>query len=317
MKAFSSSALGFASAMSTTSSLLSWQPGWRAAAWCLAALGGAVSPAAWAGDRLLGTWGVSTVDGPGGGGLVPWATISGTGSADQMGLAIYGTRLQTQGLYDLRILGVAAGVRDRLELSMARWSFKLGDVVPGKAIEMNSLAAKFRVVGDAVYDQDRPWPQLSIGVVRKSVDDEALARSLGAQHGHDVELYLTATKVWLGALGGHNLLATAAIRDTRANQFGLLGFGGPQSDGRRWQPEGSVGVMVNDALVLGAEYRQKPNLLANSGATQILKEDAAWDLFLAWFPSRLCSLTLAWVDLGNIVSKDRQAGLYASGQLSF
>ncbi len=38
---------------------------------------------------------------------------------------------------------------------------------------------------------------------------------------------------------------------------------------------------------------------------------------VAWFPSRLCSLTLAWVDLGNIVSKDKQAGLDASGQLSF
>lgn len=305
----------------STHSLPQWPAGrsrcLRVAAVCLFQLASAVPSPAWAGDRLLGTWGVSTVDGPGGGGLVPWATLSGTGSADQVGAAVYGTRLQTQGLYDLRIVGAAVGVRDRLELSMARWSFKLGDVVPGKAIEMSSLGAKYKLLGDAVYDQDRKRPQLSIGVVRKSVDDEALARSLGAQRGHDVELYLTATKVWLGAVEGHNLLATAAVRNTRANQFGLLGFGGPQQDSRQWQLEGSVGVMVNDALVLGAEYRQKPNLLATSGATQILKEDAAWDLFLAWFPSRLCSLTLAWVDLGNIVGKDRQAGLYASGQLSF
>lgn len=289
----------------------------RVAALCLFNVAAAALAPAWAGDRLLGTWGVSTVDGPGGGGLVPWATLSGTGSANQIGAAVFGTRLETQGLYELRIVGAAVGLRDRLELSMARWSFKLGDLVPGKAIEMKSLGAKFKLMGDAVYDQDRGRPQVSIGAVRKSVDDEALARSLGARHAQDVELYLTATKVWLGAVDGHNLLATAAVRNTRANQFGLLGFGGPQQDTHQWLLEGSVGVMVNDALVLGAEYRQKPNLLATSSATQMLREDAAWDIFLAWFPSRWCSLTLAWVDLGNIVGKGRQAGLYASGQLSF
>ncbi len=270
-----------------------------------------------AGDRLLGTWGVSSVDGPGGGGLVPWATISGTGSSNQVGGAVYGTRLMTRAEYDLRVVGAAVGIRDRLELNMSRWSFKLGEVVPGKAIEMSSLGAKLRVVGDAVYDQDRWLPQVSVGLQCKSVDDADVARSLGAQHDHDVELYVTATKVWLGALWGRNVLATLAMRGTRANQFGLLGFGGPQDDGRHWRAEGSLGLMVNDGLVLGAEYRQKPNLLATSAANQILKEDAAWDVFVAWFPTRLFNVTAAWVDLGNIVGKDKQAGWYLSGQLSF
>jgi hypothetical protein len=274
-------------------------------------------PLAWAGDRLLGTWGVSSVDGPGGGGLVPWATISGTGSDNQIGAAAYATRLATQGEYELRVVGAAVGIRDRLELNMARWSFKLGDVVPGKAIEMSSVGAKLRLVGNAVYDQDRKLPQISLGLQRKSVDDAAVARSLGAQHDHDVELYVTATKVWLGALWGRNVIGTVALRDTRANQFGLLGFGGPTDDSRHWRAEGSLGLMVNDGLVLGSEYRQKPNLLATSAATQALKEDAAWDVFVAWFPSRLFNVTAAWVDLGNIVGKDRQAGWYLSGQFSF
>jgi hypothetical protein len=208
-------------------------------------------PLAWAGDRLLGTWGVSSVDGPGGGGLVPWATISGTGSDNQIGAAAYATRLATQGEYELRVVGAAVGIRDRLELNMARWSFKLGDVVPGKAIEMSSVGAKLRLVGNAVYDQDRKLPQISLGLQRKSVDDTAVARSLGAQHDHDVELYVTATKVWLGALWGRNVIGTVALRDTRANQFGLLGFGGPTDDSRHWRAEGSLGLMVNDGLVLG------------------------------------------------------------------
>jgi hypothetical protein len=78
-----------------------------------------------------------------------------------------------------------------------------------------------------------------------------------------------------------------------------------------------VGIMLRDDLVLGAEYRMKPNNLAKVAAPVDLSEDDAWDLYVAWFPHRSASFTLAWVNLGNIAGKDDQAGLYLSGQLSF
>lgn len=288
-----------------------WRLGWFG----LAATAVVMAPKAHAGDRLLGTWGVSEVDGAGGGGLTPWATITGTGSSNQTGGSAFVTHLKTQDGYDLKIGGAAVGIKDSVELSMARWSFKLGDVVPGKAIEMSVLGAKFKVAGDAVYDQDKAMPQIAVGAQFKQVDDGDLVKSLGATSTSDIDVYATATKLWLGGLAGRNVLASGTARLTRANQFGLLGFGGPGHDKHTLQLEGSLGVMLRDDVVLGAEYRMKPNNLEAGGAA--LREDDAWDLFLAWFPCRGGSLTLAWVNLGNIVGKDNQQGLYLSAQASF
>lgn len=282
------------------------------------ALAGLAPGLALAGDRLLATWGVSSIDGAAGGGLTPWAVIAGTGSSDQVGGSAYVTHLKTDGGYDLKIAGAAVGVRDRVELSMARWSFKLGDVVPGKSLEMSVLGAKLRVAGDAVYDQDRLMPQVSVGVQHKQVDDEALVKALGARSASGTEVYVAATKLWLGAAGGLNVLGNATLRLTQANHFGLVGFGGP--DGGHWQPrlEASLGLMLRDDLVLGAEYRDTPNNLQTANpATAALREEAAYDVFLAWFPCRGASLTAAWVNLGQIVGKTHQQGLYLSGQLAF
>lgn len=296
-------------------------PQGRAAAWVFA-LGAALAGAIWhgsahAGDRLLGTWGVSQVEGAGGGGLAPWATISGSGSSNQVGGSAFATHLQTQDDYQLKVAGAAVGVHDRLELSMARWSFRLGDTVPGRSLEMSTAGAKIRVAGDAVYDQDTWMPQVSVGAQYKQVDDSALVRALGAVSTSDVDVYAVATKLWLGGAYGRNVIASIGARLTRANQFGLAGFGGPGKDKRRLQLEGSLGLMLRDDLVVGAEYRMKPNNLASSPGTEILREDDAWDFFIAWFPWRHASLTLAWVNLGNIVGQPDQEGLYLSGQFSF
>lgn len=268
-----------------------------------------------AGDRLLATWGVSQVEGAAGGGLTPWALIAGSGSSDQSGASAFVTHNKTNDGYDLKVVGAAVGIRDRVELSMARWSFKISqEVVPNKSIEMNSVGVKVKVIGDAVYDQDSWLPQVSVGAQYKANNDEALVKSFGADS-EGVDVYMSATKLWLGAAGGYNVLANLTLRLTKANQFGLVGFGGTGHDKRRLMAEGSLGIMPRDDLVVGVEYRQKPNNLQDTAA--ILKEQAAWDVFVAWFPNRYVSLTAAWLNLGNIVSKPDQQGLYLSGQVTF
>jgi hypothetical protein len=291
---------------------LGWRPG-------LVMLWGCViGMHAQAGDRLLGTWGVSQIEGAGGGGLTPWATITGTGSSNQVGGSAFATHLQTQDGYQLKVAGVGVGVHDRMEFSMARWSFRLGDTVPGKSLEMSVAGAKFRVGGDAVYDQDRLMPQISVGAQYKQVADSQLVKGvLGATSTSDVDVYAVATKLWLGGAYGRNVIVSTGARLTRANQFGLAGFGGPGKDQRRLQLEGSIGLMPRDDLVIGAEYRMKPNNLQAAGASDFLREDDAWDFFIAWFPWRHVSLTMAWVNLGNIVGQPSQEGLYVSGQFAY
>jgi Protein of unknown function (DUF3034) len=197
-----------------------------------------------AGDRLLGTWGVSQVEGAGGGGLTPWALVTGSGSRDQVSATAYATTWRSQGGYTLRALGAAVGLYDTVEVSAAQWRFGLSDTVPGESIAMDVIGAKWRVWGDAVHDQDRWWPQVAIGAQYKQNHDMTVPAALGARHGQDTDLYVAATKVWLGGLAGRNVLANLSLRTTRANQFGLLGFGGDQGDSRRVKAEGSVAVLL-------------------------------------------------------------------------
>ena len=49
----------------------------------------------------------------------------------------------------------------------------------------------------------------------------------------------------------------------------------------------------------------------------IAREDDWFDVFVAYAPTRNVSLTVAYADLGNIVIKDNQRGLYASLQVGF
>ena len=55
-------------------------------------------------------------------------------------------------------------------------------------------------------------------------------------------------------------------------------------------------------------------LQAGLAALGIAREDDAWDLFAAYFLNKNLSLTVAYVDLGNIVIEDHQRGVYVSLQ---
>jgi hypothetical protein len=59
----------------------------------------------------------------------------------------------------------------------------------------------------------------------------------------------------------------AQVRYTNANQTGLLGFGGDANDDREAQFEGSVGWLLSRNLVVGAEYRTKPDNLSSRRKT--------------------------------------------------
>lgn len=271
-----------------------------------AAFGFAVGAAA--GDRLLATGGTHQVEGAGGGGLVPWALIAGYGTRDQPGGSVFATRLAVDD-FDLQSYGVAVGLNDRFELSISRQRFDAASVVPGLTLATETLGAKVRVFGDALYEPDSPWPQVAVGLQHKRNTDMAVPTAVGAARGSDTDIYLAATKVWFAAVGGRNLLANLTLRATRANQFGLLGFGGDRKGSRSLQPEVSAAVLLTDRLALGVEHRFKPDNLA------AFKEQDASDVFLAWFPNRHVALTAAFVRLGTIAGKPRQDGAYLSVQL--
>jgi hypothetical protein len=263
-----------------------------------------------AGDRLLAAGGIMEIEGSGGGGLTPWALIAGLGTDQQFGASASCTRVSPSD-FTLESCGVALGIRNRLELSVDRQHFDLGTTVPGNTISQTIVGAKLRVLGDAVIDQDRWWPQVALGLQWKHNSDfDIVPKLLGAKHADGADYYVAATKVWLAGPFGRSWLTDLTLRATEANQMGLLGFGGDQGN-YHLMTEASLGVFLTDELVLGGEYRQKPNNLS------AFREQDFKDAFLAYFPVKYLSLTGAYADLGNIADKPSQHGPYVSLQLSW
>jgi len=261
--------------------------------------------------RLLATGGVSQVEGAGGGGLVPWALITGYGSRDGIGVNAHATYVPVTD-FSLLTEGVAVGLYDRLELSFAHQTFDTGEagarlgLGKGFTFDQDIVGAKVRLFGDAVFDQDSWLPQVAAGLQYKMNDRGDIIRAIGGRHDSGTDYYLAATKLFLA----ERLLVNLTLRETEANQYGILGFGG-DNGGYSTQVEGSAGFLLTRWLVLGADYRTKPDNL------KFAKEDDAFDLFVACFLNKNVSLTLAYVDLGDIALQGNQNGAYMSLQVGF
>lgn len=261
--------------------------------------------------KLLLTGGVSNIEGAGGGGLASWATTTSYATHDGLGADVHATLVNLPD-YQLRSWGAAVSLFDRVEFSYASQDFDTGKTGAklglGKDFTFNQeiYGAKAVIYGDAVYDQDRIWPQIALGAQYKKNDQGAIIHALGGQSDKGTDYYLAVTKLLLDK----SLLLNATARWTKANQTGILGFGGPNGKSPSLQFEGSAAYLVNRHLAVGAEYRSKPDNLG-------LKEDDAFDAFAAYALNKHLSLTAAYVDLGEIATFKGQHGLYLSLQTGF
>lgn len=271
----------------------------------------ALQPAhAYGGERLTATGGVTQIEGAAGGGMVPWALIAGYGTRDEVGFTTSYTHLFIDD-FRLQSAGVAIGIFDRLEISLARQPLELESTVRGQSISQNMVGIKLKLVGDAIFDQDILLPQIAIGALFKNNLDFAVPRSLGAKKESGTDVYLPATKLHLAALAGCNVLWNTTARATKANHSGLLGFGGDKNDDYRLKFEGSLAFFIHDRLAVGMEYRAKPDSLS------VFKEDSFKDVFVAFAPDQRFLFTAAYANLSNVADKANQHALYLSGQLSF
>lgn len=263
------------------------------------------------GGKLLLTNGITNVEGTSGGGLTPWATIAGTETKDGIGLSAHATVVDVKS-YDYRSAGIAIGLFDRVELSIARQDFNTRDVGTvlgiGKSFrfQQNIVGAKLRLFGDLVYDNPL-IPAVAIGTQYKHNEQGAIVRAFGARQNSGVDYYVTATKLLLS----RSLLINTTFRLTKANQMGLLGFGGDQSNRRSLQLEGSIAYQFSRRLAIGGEYRAKPSKLS------VAREDDWFDAFAAYAINRHLTATIAYTDLGSIATVDGQRGGLFSLQAAF
>ena len=266
-----------------------------------------------AGDgKLLATGGLTEAEGSAGGGIVPWAVLSGYGTQDEDGGTFFITQANT-GDYALTATGAAVTIRDRVELSFADQTLDAGTLGtalndPGLSLRQQVFGVKVRLLGDAVYGSA---PQVSFGVQYKHDIDFSIPQAVGAKHDSGTDLYVAATKVIVDGFFGRDLLLNGTLRATKANQMGLLGFGGDKNDSYRIEPEVSVGVLLDEKTAVGLEYRKKPDNLS------FAREDDWADAFIAYFPSKSVALIAAYASLGSVATIQHQRGLYLSVQATF
>ncbi len=272
--------------------------------------------------KLKLTGGVSSVDGVAGGGISPWALIGTNATTSEWGATAFASKAKTQD-YRLNVYGAAVAWNDRVELSVAKQSFDTGPTgvalgLPGLSLKQTITGVKVRVAGNGILDSDTVMPQISVGLMSKSLDSGGLKPTLTALGAKTsgTDFYVSATKLFLAP----GILVNATLRSTQANQNGLLGFGSSKQSGRRVMPELSVAKLLSPSVAVGIEYRKKPDNLNNILGNGVLAEQEWKDIFIAWAPSKNFSLTGAYVDLGQIAPPfvaARQTGWYLSAQAAF
>lgn len=265
----------------------------------------ALSAPVWAGSgKLLGTSGVTSIEGSAGGGLIPWATLGTYATRDEYGFS-FATSEANVDDYRLSTYGLAFTARDRVELSLARMDFRID---PSSTLIRQTVAGvKVRAVGDLVYGE---LPLISVGLQYKRLIDDETAKLVGADKTEGMDLYVSTAKAWIDGIAHRTTFANLNLRYSKANELGLLGYGGNDS-GRNLHLEAAAGVFLTQSLAVGAEYRQKDNHL------DAFDEDDWMDVFVAYFPAKHLALTAAWARLGEIAGSDSQKGVYFALQGSF
>ncbi|MBO0491740.1 DUF3034 family protein [Pseudomonas sp. Marseille-Q1929] len=262
--------------------------------------------------RLIATGGASSIEGVAGGGITPWAVLAGYGEQREWGATAFATTVNLPD-YRLDVAGLALAYDNRVEVSFARQRFDLGTLVhklnlPEDNLGQDVLGLKVRLFGDVIYDD---LPQVSLGLEYKHQTNFDIPKLVGAKRNSDVEGYLAASRLFIGAAFGYNVLVNGSLRYSRANETGLLGFGGDRRDSRSLLKEGSVALLFNPRWALGVEYREKPDNLSFAG-------ESDWaDVFVGYFPNKHVSFVLAYARLGEIATLDNQNGTYLSVQGSF
>ncbi len=263
------------------------------------------------GGKLLLTNGIASLEGASGGGLTPWAVIAGNETEDGIGVSAHTTMVELKS-YDFHSAGLSIGLFDRVELSYSRHNLNTNEI--GTALGLGAdyafnqdvIGAKIRLAGDLVYGAPM-LPAIAVGAQYKNSKNATVVRAVGAKEDEGVDYYVSASKLFLS----HSLLASATLRATKANQLGLLGFGGDEKSSYSLQVEGSLAWQISKRFAIGGEYRTKPDNLG------IAREDDWFDVFGAYAITKNLTVAVAYTDLGSIATADKQRGGLLSLQAAF
>jgi hypothetical protein len=219
------------------------------------------------------------------------------------------------GDYALASADMAVSFANRFELILSNRDLRgtLASLSPLR-LQQNVVGLKLKMLGDQRVEQS-PWlPQISAGLMLRR--DNGAGNTFGLLSAKPYELRdarsmdfsLAASKSF-----GQRLFLNSTLRAGRTSQFDMPGVGGFINERYQTSFDASAAYLLKRSLVVGAEYRSKPNPLG------VDNEKAYQDIFISYFPTKNLSLTLAYASLGDIAvfNPKRQNGAYMSLQLGF
>jgi hypothetical protein len=255
---------------------------------CLSPVGQAQSA-----DGRLARSGVTQREGAS---LAHWSLLTGYGMPDAIGATGDDT---TACLPDFtsQPADVSIGLFDRQELCDVPQGYDTGSTSgrlglgSGYGLDADVAGAKFRLFGDGVFDQDSREGLNAVGV--------------GSRDG--AASYLVRTRLFLP----RNVRVDTTVGTTKANPFGLPGFGGDTDNGYSAPFEGS------DVLLLSRDFTASVAIRAEPGEPGVSRPANASDAFAVRFLRKDLSASLAFVGLGPTGRQDNQNGIYISLQGGF
>lgn len=263
---------------------------------------------------------ITNIDGQAGGGLVPWALLS-------SGPTVAITHLGTQNL-GINSVAVNTSFANRVEVSYARNMLSVsgtnatalgGLVGASNTNNVDNLGMKVKL-----NDMSDSMPQFALGLVYKRASG-SLPDLLNSAFGINktaTDVYGAATKIV--NVGGKTVLLNGVVRASKANQMGLLGFGGGTTLGAKTgysvKPELSVEVFAAENVIVGAEYRAQPSN-GVAGTDGVLRQNAAYDLHVVYVANKNFTLTAAYTNLGQVApgatNSNKQNGMLLQAQVNF
>lgn len=216
---------------------------------------------------------------------------------------------------DLNAFTITETLWDRVELGYGYDRFNTGDLP--EAIARAGLAISDDYVGLHNFnirgallkenDFDQPWvPAVTLGVHYKyndTVDDMnddlggVLRNPVGIEDNDGVDFTLYASKTV--PIFERPVIFNLGLRESEAAHIGLLGFTGDYD----LTVEGSVAALVTDHILVGGEYRMKPNSY-NRIPGLVGEEDDWWTLCLGFIVTKNLCIDFGYGHFGQILNHE-------------